>query len=255
MQRPPVSRLSLTESTDPTTLDDALLARYRNLLTRHGYVHVTDVPDEFDHEKFLTGFGEPFPGPFGRIVDDIVPEPGMDDVYYAGNRGGLLPHTEGYECAGLPPRYLALWCVTPPAAGESGETTLYDAAPLLAELPPEVRTGLADKRYQWHASAGLIRLGRTRNVTHTVLDAVDGRTVLRLSCNNMEIPTDDDPAHDFLTEVQRRFAAECVSIDHRRNDFVHWDNWRVLHSRNAFTGNTRHLRRMQLSHVPGRSLP
>jgi alpha-ketoglutarate-dependent taurine dioxygenase len=253
MHRPPVSRVSLAECADPANFDDALWGRYRSLLAEHGYVHVTDVPDGFDHEKFLAGFGEPFPGPFGRIVDDIVPEPGMDDVYYAGNRQALLPHTEGYECPGLPPRYLALWCVTPPVADEGGETTLYDAAPLLAGLSPDLASRLFDRRYEYRASAGLTRLGRTRRASHPVLETVDGHTVLRLSCNNMEITDADDPVHGFLAEVRREFEAGCVAVDYRRNDFVHWDNWRVLHSRNAFTGSTRHLRRMQLGHLPDRS--
>ncbi|MEU6349530.1 TauD/TfdA family dioxygenase [Streptomyces sp. NPDC047072] len=253
MKRPPTSVLSLAGSGETSTIDEDLRRRYLKLLDRHGYVYVTDVPDGFEYEKFLTAFGEPFPGPFGRTVDDIVPEAGMDDVYYAGNRKALLPHTEGYEREGLPPRYLVLWCVTPPTPHEGGETTLYDAAPLLSALPPETERRLRETRYEWRAGEGLARLGRARRATHPVLAAVDGTTVLRVSCNNMTIPAADDPVHGFLADVRRRFAAECVSIDYRRNDFVHWDNWRILHSRNAFRGATRHLRRMQISHADARA--
>ena len=161
----PTSRLSLAGAEDFGSLTGDLLEQYLTLLAHNGYVHVTDVPQAFDHQKFFLGFGDPFPGPFGQIVDDILPEPGMDSLYYAGNHRALLPHTEGYECAGLPPRYLALWCVNPPATG-NGETTLYDTTPLLSRLPAADGRWLRDNTYDWHASAGLRKLGNGGIGTH-----------------------------------------------------------------------------------------
>src|SRR5882762_9074550 len=79
---------------------------YRRLLAENGLVHAVDVPDRFDHSQFFAKFGEFYPGPSGKLIDDIAPEAGMDDVYYGSNSRSLLPHTEGYEFEGLPPRYL-----------------------------------------------------------------------------------------------------------------------------------------------------
>jgi alpha-ketoglutarate-dependent taurine dioxygenase len=217
-------------------------------------VHAIEVPESFDHAAFLAGFGDFYPGPSGKLVDDIVPEAGMDDVYYGGNRRSLLPHTEGYEFAGLPPRYLALWCVTP-SAGEGGETTLMDTTPLLAWLSERDRHVLRTQRFAFHGSAGLRRRGLDQHATHPILATVDGFTVLRFSSNNIEIDRADPAAQAFLARTTEVFEAAHIAIRYRRNDLLHWDNWRLLHSRTAFEDPHRHLKRVQIRYSGAHSAP
>jgi alpha-ketoglutarate-dependent taurine dioxygenase len=224
---------------------EACTAAYRRELAEHGYVHVTDVPDSFDHAAFLAAFGEFYPGPSGKLVDDIVPEPGMDDVYYGMNSRALLPHTEGYEFDGLPPRYLALWCVTPPG-GAGGETTLMDALPLITALPEADRTFLESNDFEWVGSEGLRRRGLAGHASHPMLTAVDGVRLLRFSCNNITLPDQARAARSFIDRTRRAFVEDHLAITYRRNDLLHWDNWRILHSRNAFDDPKRHLKRVQI---------
>jgi alpha-ketoglutarate-dependent taurine dioxygenase len=218
------------------------------MLAKHGYVHVTDIPDGFDYPRFLATFGEFYPGPSGELIEDVSPEAGMDDVYYGGNQQALLPHTECYEFDGLPPRYLALWCVVPPSGG-GGETTLLDTAPLLADLTGAERNALRRRDFEFRASAGLQRRGFTQRAFHPVLDSVDTLPVLRFSCNNVVVPGHAAAASAFLKRTRLIFEAEHTAITYRRNDLLHWDNWRMLHSRTAFEDPTRRLRRVQLMHA------
>jgi alpha-ketoglutarate-dependent taurine dioxygenase len=254
MRRTSASVLSCADYGAHPESDGALGSAYAALLERNGYVHLTDVPDGFDHPRFLARFGDFYPGPSGKLIDDVIAEPGMDDVYYGNNRQGLLPHTEGYEFAGLPPRYLALWCVVPPV-GLGGETTLLDAYPLLEALPAEERRQLEAETYDWQASEGLRRRGLGQRSTHPILETVDGVSLLRFSCNNILLPEAAEPVRSFLSSTKQLFDAEHVTIKYRRNDLLHFDNWRMLHSRNAFEDAARHLKRVQLRHRGERQTP
>jgi alpha-ketoglutarate-dependent taurine dioxygenase len=222
---------------------------YRSALALFGHVHGVDVPDGFDHVGFLAQFGAFYPGPSGKMIDDIMPEAGMDDVYYGSNRRALLPHTEGYEFSGLPPRYLALWCVTPPA-GAGGETTLFDARPVVEHLADSEREALERCVFTWVSSAGLRRNGLGQEAVHPILEAVDGIGLLRFSLNNIVLPqgTRHERVKAFLNLTRRAFEDGHITVKYQRNDLLHWDNWRVLHSRNAFDDPQRHLRRIQIRH-------
>jgi len=218
---------------------------YRRLLAENGLVHAVDVPDRFDHSQFFAKFGEFYPGPSGKLIDDIAPEAGMDDVYYGSNSRSLLPHTEGYEFEGLPPRYLALWCVTP-HSGNGGETTLFDARPIVDELSPEERAYFTDTIFDWVSSEGLRRNGLGQRASHPILEDVDGTVLLRFSCNNLLLDQSHESAASFVKRTKREFERGHTAVTYLRNDFLHWDNWRVLHSRNAFTDRKRHLKRVQI---------
>lgn len=226
--------------------DAVLLAAHARLLEENGYVHATCVPEGFDHEEFLGRFGTFRPGPSGAAVEDVVPEPGMDDVYYGGNRMPLLPHTEGYEVPGLPPRLLGLWCVVPPR-GSGGETTLLDTRPVLEGLPPEDRACLEKRELRWRAGAGLRRLGIGEETDAPMLQRVGGVTVLRFSLNNVVIPDDTAPAVALQKLLKKEFDRAHVAVRYRERDLLLWDNWRVLHSRTGFSDTARHLRRVQIS--------
>ncbi|MFD6299163.1 TauD/TfdA family dioxygenase [Streptomyces sp. NPDC060235] len=220
---------------------------YRSALHRFGYVHGVGIPDGFDYPGFLAEFGAFYPGPSGNVIEDVKAEAGMDDVYYGSNRRALLPHTEGYEFTDLPPRYLALWCVTPPA-GAGGETTLFDARDVVQQLPAADRQILEREVLGWVSSAGLRRKGIGQESVHPILETVHDEQLLRFSLNNIVLPAGSDRVELFLERVRQEFEAGHNAVSYERNDLLHWDNWRVLHSRTAFEDPQRHLRRIQIRH-------
>lgn len=246
MQCTYISALSFADYGSHPECDVALRSAYTALLEKNGYVHVTEVPDGFEHSRFLTGFGDFYPGPSGKLIDDIIAEPGMDDVYYGANRRALMPHTEGYEFDGLPPRYLALWCIVPPVGG-GGETTLLDAYPLIEALRVEERNYLETQSFDWQASEGLRRRGLGQRSSHPILETIDGITLLRFSYNNiLLLPGAVEPVASFLNRTKQVFDAEHITIKYQRNDLLHFDNWRMLHSRTEFEDAARHLKRVQI---------
>ncbi len=241
------SVLSFLDGNGNLVPEEVLRSSYTQMLTINGYVHLVDVPDRFDHVGFLRGFGDFLPSPTGTLVGDMVPEPGMDGIYHSGNRKALVPHTEGYDLNDLPPRYLALWCVVPPS-GEDGETTLFDGYKLLGGLSGADRKHLETETYTWSLAAGLRSQGMSYQAQHPVVESVDGIVLLRFSYNNLQRPDGDDVAAAFLEQGKQRFDDEHVNVRYHPNDLLHWDNWRMLHARNAFDDPRRHLKRVQLRH-------
>jgi alpha-ketoglutarate-dependent taurine dioxygenase len=220
-----------------------LVADVRRRMDSDGYAYVTGVPDSFNHAGFAAEFGDLMSQYDGRLVWDLMPEPGMDDVYHSRNIRALVPHTEAYEYPGTPPRYLGLWCVQP-AEGDGGETTLADGYAWLSTLTPDEREQMYERRYEWHSSAGLDRSGIGLSASHPVLERhASGRIILRYSANN--VSSGGDP---FLDDLLRRgglfFDACHVAVRIDRNCLLIWDNWRMMHSRTSFTDRRRHLRRV-----------
>src|SRR5690242_1772939 len=112
----PTSTLPTITCNHPTgtgAFPPATLADIHAALGEHGHAHLTGLPGGFDHAHALRAFGPPVPQYQGELVRDIRPQPGLDDTVSALNTGKVWPHTEWYEFPGLPPRYVALWCVQP----------------------------------------------------------------------------------------------------------------------------------------------
>ncbi|MEV8509798.1 TauD/TfdA family dioxygenase [Actinoplanes sp. NPDC051475] len=222
-----------------------LSSTFQDLMETHGYVYMCNVPDTFDPVGFCRSLGRFIPNYTGAVVGDVRPEPGMDDVYHAGNTRPLLPHTEGYDFHIVPPRYIALWCVTP-CEGDGGETTLMDGLAFTDTLTNTERDHLRQHVYQWKTTDGIRRLGLDLHTEHPVLeDHADGR-IVRFSCNNI-VRDDDDLVADIQTRVREYFEPQHISVRYERNDMLVWDNWRMLHSRTAFNDRNRHLRRIQIA--------
>ncbi|WP_308406797.1 TauD/TfdA family dioxygenase [Streptomyces sudanensis] len=217
----------------------------REHLENHGYLYLFDVPDDFDHLGFLRAFGEFVPQYDGQLVWDLKPEPDMDDVYHSRNTRSLVPHTEAYEYPGLPPRYLALWCVRP-ARGPGGETTLADGYAWLRTFSSEEREIMRTRRYEWTTSEGLVRRGVKWGNRHPILESRDGVDVLRYSANNVNVDGDDF-LPGFLRSGTEFFEENCIGVRIARNCLLLWDNWRMLHSRTSFKDSGRHLRRVLIS--------
>jgi alpha-ketoglutarate-dependent taurine dioxygenase len=223
-----------------TSTSGADLDAVRRHLGQSGLVYVDGVPDGFDHVGFLRQLGRFMPQYDGREVWDLVAEPDMDDVYHSRNRQALVPHTEAYEYPGLPPRYLALWCLRP-ADGPGGETTLADGWQWLASLDESVLQALRVRRYRWRSSEGLARRGVRIESEHPVLASVGDQTLLRYSYNNVDA---DDVLRGVLESGKAFFDREHRAVRIARNALLVWDNWRMLHSRTAFDDPRRHLRRV-----------
>ncbi|MFJ7771006.1 TauD/TfdA family dioxygenase [Streptomyces sp. NPDC097107] len=241
----PLSILSQVDFNGNPLSDELLAKTFHQLMDEHGYVLMCNVLDSFDQVRFCRELGTFVPNYTGAVVGDVRPEPGMDDVYHAGNTRPLTPHTEGYDFAVLPPRYIALWCVTP-ASGAGGETTLCDTRPWVQALPDEERKRLLDHTHDWKTTEGVQRLGLDLKTRHPILEEHEKGLIVRFSCNNL-LREDDDPAADLQERWKRAFEAEHIAVTYQRNDMLVWDNWRLLHARNAFTDRSRHLRRIQVA--------
>ncbi|MEU8654858.1 TauD/TfdA family dioxygenase [Streptomyces sp. NPDC048737] len=226
--------------------DDVLRYVFHQLLGNNGYVHLVNVPESFDHVAFLKHLGEFQPTPTGTLVGDVKPERGMDDVNHGQNRGALQPHTEGYEFRGRPPRYLALWCVKP-AEGPGGETTMFDGNRVLAEFDESELRQFRDTVYRWGSTEGLARKGVVPTAEHPVLEEHEGELVFRFSTSYLVIPEGDELARRLIERGNALYEEQHIAVRYEKRDMVVWDNWRMLHSRNAFEDPTRHLKRVQIS--------
>lgn len=221
----------------PATIDQ--------LLDRNGYVYMDSVPHDFDHMAFLRRFGTLMPQYDGELVWSIKADPQFDDVYHSLNTKELTPHTECAEFAGLPPRYLALWCIAPASDG-GGQTTLADLYAFLDTLTPQERVDLASRQYEFVSTPGLrsMRLGGA--AVHPVLEErCDLPPVARFSYTCML--SRDDP---FILGIRERFlefvSKTRVAIDFTPGSLLLWDNYRMAHSRTAYLDRRRHLRRVWL---------
>lgn len=243
--RSPLSILSCVDFNGDPLKDELFRKTFDMLMHEHGYVQLVNVPHDFDPVRLCRGLGTFVPNYTGAVVGDVRPEPGMDDVYHSGNTQPLTPHTEGYDFAVTPPRYIALWCVTP-ASGEGGETTIADTAPWIAELSPSDRERLESTPYEWKTTEGVERMGLNLRTKHPILEQRGGELIVRFSCNNL-IRDEDDAAAQLQQRWQERFAQEHVAVHYSQNDMLIWNNWRLLHARNAFSDRSRHLRRIQIA--------
>lgn len=244
MSHSPISILSQTDFNGREIPNPQLDATFHTMMDEHGYVLMTNVPDTFDPVAFCRRLGSFVPNYTGAVVGDVRPESGMDDVYHAGNTRPLTPHTEGYDFEALPPRYIALWCVQP-AEGDGGETTIADTRPWITALSDTEREQLEKIEYDWKTTDGVKRMGLDLNTRHPVLAEDQGATIVRFSCNNL-LRDDDDPVAALQEDWRGNFEREHVAVPYERNDMLVWDNWRLLHARNAFSDRRRHLRRIQV---------
>jgi alpha-ketoglutarate-dependent taurine dioxygenase len=225
----------------PEYADDA----YRSLLDRNGYVYLDRVPGDFDHLGFLKRLGPPLPQYDGELVWSIKADPRYDGMYHSLNTKELTPHTECTEFETTPPRYLALWCLVPPADGK-GQTILADMYSFLETLTPAERVMLGSRRYEFAATAGLQSMRFGRSAVHPILeDRGAARPLMRFSYSC--IVHDDDP---FVLDIRARVLdfvdRTHVAIEYSPGALLVWDNHRVVHSRTAYQDRRRHLRRVWL---------
>jgi len=241
----PISILSYVDFNGDPLTTELLRKTFDQLMNEHGYVVLCNVPDRFDYVRFCRDLSTFVPNYTGAVVGDVRPEPGMDDVYHSGNTRPLTPHSEGYDFLGTPPHYIALWCVTP-AGGEGGETTICDTSPWVKSLTADQRRHYLETPYRWKTTEGVQRMGLDLKTEHPILEERGDDMIVRFSCNNL-IRDDDDPAALLQKDWHARFDNEHVAVHYQKNDMLVWNNWRLLHARNAFSDRSRHLRRIQLA--------
>ena len=225
------------------TLSEEKIQQYKETLKTQGYIHVTNLPDNFDYLRFVQFFGNLMPQYDGQLVCSIKPDPQFADTYHALNSQPLLPHTECYEVEGAPPKYLSLWCIKA-AEGGSGQTTLADGYAFVDSLSTEERTTLASHICQFYTGK------QTTHYPIYDLNTVPNTPILR--CSLRFLKSMRDP---FITDIRQRlgdfFERTHASIFYQKNSIVIWDNWRILHARPAFEDQSRHLKRVWLSHTTG----
>lgn len=214
-------------------------------LSAEGYAYINDLPIDFDYEGQLSRLGPLVSQYNGEIVRDIRPDPGIsDEVITPYNTSELVPHTEWYEFSGIPPRYLALWCVRP-AEGPGGETTLADGYRFLELFTDAEREKLFSEAREWRSQKTLEREGVYQTTHEPVLAKSSDRLVLRFSTLFL-VPADPLTAH-YIEAGGEFFKENHVTIRIGQGDILIWDNWRMLHARNGFSDRKRHLRRVLIA--------
>jgi hypothetical protein len=216
----------------------------RAQLVRSGYCYVSGIPEDFDYLNALACLGSPVPQYGGALVRDVKLDPAMtNSVVSPLNTAELTPHTEWYEFPGLPPRYVALWCLVP-SGGPGGETTLADGYLLLERFTPAERDRMSRDIHKWRSSPVLAREGVEQLVDHPIIEMHDDVTVVRFS--SFDLLAEDELSARYITTGREFFDNSHVAIKIERRAILIWDNWRTMHARNAFSDPRRHLRRILL---------
>ncbi|MEU3612096.1 TauD/TfdA family dioxygenase [Streptomyces sp. NPDC006872] len=237
-----VSSIDLTAGST-TELD---LPRVKEALARDGYAYVRPVPEGFDYVGQLSRLGAPIPQFDGVVVREVRPESAVDNsVYSASNTRELMPHTEWFEYPGNPPRYVALWCVRQ-TEGPGGETTLADAYEFVDRLGPDERRRLEASVYPWTPSAVLQRLGIRFEADHPLLEPVGDELIVRFPCDD-RCESFDTLMDGYLARGRQFFQDHEIAVRIEERALLVWDNWRMMHARQAFADRVRHLRRILLA--------
>jgi len=225
------------------------ISAIRRFLQTTGYVYLRGMNDDFDHFSEAHRLGEYVAQYNGRLIRDVKPDPDMaDTAVSANNMKALTPHTESFEFEGLPPRYVVLWCVTA-AAGPGGETTLADAYEFLKEFSESDIALMYRRIYEWRSPASLSLQGIRISARHPILEQRSEGLLIRYSSREM-YPVDraeDNLCARYVQGGVRFFDRTRVEIRIEVHAMLIWDNWRMIHSRNAFTDPRRHLRRILLN--------
>jgi alpha-ketoglutarate-dependent taurine dioxygenase len=216
----------------------------RALLDSDGYVYVHDIPSGFDHAAFCARLGSIMPQYNGDLICSITPDEQYEHLDHPLTTHSLPPHTDGYEFDGIPPRYLALWCVVPPADG-GGRTTLGDLYAFADTLSDEDRKQLLSRRFRF--VSGIEDTPEPHAAMHPIFDErPDQPTISRFSHQFTE-PADDPFLASVNGQVLEFFDASSVAIAYEANSLLLWDNFRLVHGRTGFEDRNRHLRRIWIS--------
>ncbi|MEK7620639.1 MAG: TauD/TfdA family dioxygenase [Patescibacteria group bacterium] len=215
------------------------------LLTATGILFIPNVAESFDYHGFARLFGPIVPQYGGAMEWVVAPDPKFDDHYHSLNTRPLNPHTEFYEAEGIPPRYLMLWCVTPCEEG-AGLTTLCDGYAFVQSLSDAEAAYLAQHECEFVSSSGVQVSGLGLTARHPVVERRAGEPmIVRVSFNCMQYQQDSVMV-SLMDRFRAFFEAHHQSTGWSQGAILLWDNWRILHSRTAFTDRRRELCRLFL---------
>lgn len=236
-----------TVNVNGPVLKPADIDAIRYSLKSEGCVYLAGIPNEFDYLAELSRFGTPIPHRGDELVKDIKPDPAAaEEAYSTSNMKMLPPHTEWYEASGMPPRYVALWCVRE-AEGKGGETAIADGYRFLESLSTQDRQSLHERRYEWYGVSNGSGGPPAATPCHPVLEQHPDGLIMRYSIQLLGRVKDDSLVARYVTGGSSFFAAESIAISITRNSVLLWDNWRMMHARSAFSDPERHLRRILLA--------
>jgi hypothetical protein len=211
-------------------------------LAKSGFSYQEGLPDGFDFPGELSRLGPLIPQYSGELVRDVAPDPDMPDgLLSAYSTDAITPHTEWYEFAGRPPRYVALWGVFP-ARGPGGETLLADGYRFLETFAPADQRRMRTDSQRWRSTPTLARYGVGRLVRHPILEPHPQTPILRFSTH--DLIADSEFAASYIATGLGFFAEHHLTFKIAENAVLIWDNWRMLHGRTAFTDRRRLLRRV-----------
>ncbi|MGW5433913.1 TauD/TfdA family dioxygenase [Streptomyces sp. NPDC004059] len=137
----------------------------------------------------------------------------------------------------------------PPNTGAGGETTLADARAWTETLSEADRAYLCERVFAWETTDAMRHLGLDLHPQHPVIEEHPDGTIVRYSFNNL-VRGGEERIGPLLADAKEYFEHQHVAVQYERRDMLVFDNWRMLHARNAFTDIGRHLRRIQIAHRP-----
>jgi Taurine catabolism dioxygenase TauD, TfdA family len=223
-------------------------------LASRGWVLVEGAGDRPAVEAMLAEIGELSSQYQGRLRHEVRYRPGYDDLQYSQSANAITPHT---EAPGLdpPPRYLALHCHRQACCG-GGHTMLADCRAFLAELPARLRAEARRRPIRFDLASGVAIKGRAAVAAPLESRSADGAPIVRYSYNVLRDGALEGPARErddldgldpFRRELCLRGRAFCARRGARvlipDAGLLVFDNWRMLHSRTAYSDRTRHLTR------------
>ena len=228
-------------------------------LAAQGWTLVRDVHGD-EVEELLTQVGKISPQFDGKTTYQVKASEKYKEFRYTQSQNPIGPHTDG-PVYSPPPRYLALHCKVQSRCG-GGHTLLADGRQLLQRLSEQERRVATSKSINFRA---MLDPGSSNERLDGSFPMVsqdgDGEQVIRFSHNlffygdlNAHVDKDFDPtANNYdldlkaLAMTASAFfdeAAERILIP--ENALLIWDNYRMLHAREAYRDPKRELTRFWL---------
>ena len=226
-------------STADSLLSDTAIANFQQILKTQGYLYLEQLPDDFDHLVFASKFGVLLPHKYnGEYVFTIKVNPNLGDRYPAFTTSEVEPHTEGYEYEHRPLHYQCLWCVSPATCG-GGQILLADGYAFVNSLSNEEREYITVYKFEFVTPSGSI-------VKHPLYDVESGKQpIVRFNFSQLRRES-DRTLNNIATRFLQFFDDEKIAINWSKNDFLIWDNFRMLHSRTTYQDRDRELKRVYL---------
>ena len=239
--------MPLCESIEPDTIK-AWVAKHRYVVLR-GFAPMSD--DAF--KKFGTSFGTPQEWSFGAVNELRV---SADSKNYLYTNHAVPFHWDG-AFAGKVPHLIIFSCETAPAASSGGETLFCDTTLLLKHATPAQSERWA-KATVTYSTEKVVHYGGSFSAPMLATHPVSGEPVLRFAepvtdLNPVTLKVDglDAANSKILLDEMRgllRAPEHCVAHAWRAGDVLIADNHALLHGRREFSGQQRHLRRINILH-------